>query len=93
MRFDQDNYCETGKRLIILRAPFIFRAVWALVKHFFDEGVVAKMIFTGPSDYLSVLESYVDPAVLPPEIFPERGQGQVATGMMYNFQGGKVPKD
>ena len=93
MRFDQDNYCETGKRLIILRAPFIFRAVWALAKHFFDEGVVAKMTFSGSSDYQTVLERYVDPAVLPPEIFPERGHGQVATGMMYNFKGGKVPKD
>ena len=27
MRLDQDNYCETGKRLIILRAPFVFRAI------------------------------------------------------------------
>lgn len=91
MRFDQDNYPEVGKRLLILRAPFIFRAVWSLAKHFFDEGVVAKMTFTSSSDYQTVLERYIDPAVLPSEIFPERGQGQVVTGMTYNFKGGKVP--
>lgn len=91
MRFDQDNYCETGKRLIIIRAPFLFRLIWALAKHFFDEGVVAKMTFTGSSDYQGVLGRYIDPAVLPVEIFPEQGQGEVATGMMYNFKGGKVP--
>ena len=46
MRLDQDNYCESAKRLIIIRAPWIFTAIWNIVKYFFDPGVRKKMIFT-----------------------------------------------
>lgn len=92
MRLDQDNYCETAKKLLIIRAPFLFRAVWAVVKHFFDVGVVDKMVFAGSSDYKDVLSNYIDPEVLPSEIHPELGKGEVAKGMIYNFKGGLVPE-
>jgi len=51
------------------------------------------MIFTGASDYRSVLEQYANPAVLPPEIYPDQGRGEVAVDMTYNFKGGLIPQD
>lgn len=90
MHLDQQNYCETAKRLIILRAPLLFRAVWTVVKHFFDPGVVEKMVFTSSSDYQKVLDKYIDRDVLPPCICAE-GKGKVAKGLYDNLEGGKLP--
>lgn len=92
MRLDQDNYPETKKRLIIINTPLLFRATWTIAKHFFDSSIVNKMIFSGSSNYKEVLEKYIDPSILPPEIYPGLGKGGVATGMTYNFIAGKVPQ-
>jgi hypothetical protein len=59
MILDQDSYRETAKKLLIIRAPTIFRMVWAIFKHFFDAGVVQKMVFCGTSGYEKVLEEFV----------------------------------
>lgn len=90
MRLDQDNYCETAKKLIIVRAPFVFRAIWGIVKHFFDPGVVDKMVFTSSSDYQTVLDEYMERDVLPPCICAE-GKGKLAVGMYSNLEGGRIP--
>lgn len=92
MRLDQDNYCESCKKLIIVRAPTVFRMAWSLAKHFFDTGVVAKMVFSGSSNYLQVLDQYVDRKILPSAMCPE-GQGEVIEGMPDRFEGGLVPTD
>ena len=90
MRLDQDNYPETAKRLLIIRTPVIFRLVWSIIKHFFDKGVVDKMIFVGSSDYQEVLSQYVDLGVLPDEIVPGIGKGAAIPGMPPNFGGGPI---
>jgi len=91
MKLDQDNYCETAKKLIVIRAPLIFRAIWALVRHFFDPGVKKKIVFLSSSDYQTKLDKYIDRKVLPSCISPDGGQGDVVEGMFNNLQGGKLP--
>jgi hypothetical protein len=92
MRLDQDNYPETAKKLIIIRAPTLFRMVWAIFKHFFDAGVVQKMVFCGSSDYEKVLEKYVDLSIMPDAVVAQ-GQGKATEGMPSKFEGGRLPKD
>jgi hypothetical protein len=92
MRLDQDNYPETAKKLIIIRAPTLFRMVWAIFKHFFDAGVVQKMVFCGSSDYKKVLEEYVDLSILPDAVVAQ-GQGKATEGMPSKFEGGPLPKE
>ena len=48
------------------------------------------MVFTGPSDYLQVLDKYVDREVLPPCIYKE-GKGSAIDCMPQNFEGGILP--
>ena len=90
MRLDQDNYPETAKRLLIIRVPTIFRLVWSIIKHFFDKGVVEKMVFVSCSDYQEVLQQYIDLEVLPEEIIPDIGKGTALPGMPPNFDGGSI---
>jgi hypothetical protein len=92
MRLDQDNYPETAKKLIIIRAPTLFRMVWAIFKHFFDAGVVQKMVFCGSSDYEKVLEKYVDLSIMPDAVVAQ-GQGKATEGMPSKFEGGPLPKE
>jgi hypothetical protein len=92
MRLDQDNYPETAKKLLIIRAPTIFRMVWAVFKHFFDAGVVQKMVFCGTSGYEKVLEEYLDLSILPDAVVAQ-GQGKATEGMPSKFEGGPLPKE
>jgi len=92
MRLDQDNYCETAKKLIIIRAPWIFRMIWGMVSYFFDPGVVAKMQFCGYDDYLEVLEKHMDLTILPKELF-ENGKGEAEDECPPYFDGGIIPKE
>jgi hypothetical protein len=62
------------------------------LKHFFDAGVVQKMVFCGSSDYQKVMSEYVDLSVLPNEIVPD-GQGKATEGMPSKFEGGLLPKE
>lgn len=66
------------QRMIIIRAPSIFRYVWAVAKHFFRQSARNKMIFAS-KNYVEVLDNYIDRHVLPPSIAPG-GYGQVAIG-------------
>ena len=92
MRIDQDCYPEVAKQMIIIRAPTIFRVIWIIAKHFFDPGVLAGMIFTGPNNYKQVLSEHFDLEILPNVIVPE-GKGQAAEGLPLpgNFEGGPLP--
>jgi len=67
------------QRMIIIRAPHIFRFVWKVVKNIFSQESQDKMIFAD-SDYLTVLDQYMDVSVLPSCINP-RGNGETAVGM------------
>ena len=85
---DDRYYPETNKKIIIIRAPTLFRFVWAVVKRFFDPYVVSKMEFCG-DNYCQVLEKHMDLAVLPPCIYPE-GKGEAVAGLSPLFEGGNV---
>lgn len=85
---DTRYYPESNKKIIIIRAPGVFRFVWAVGKKFYDPKVVNKMEFCGADNYLSVLSRYVDLDVLPRCINPE-GSGEARAGSR-NFDGGDV---
>lgn len=85
---DTMYYPETNKKIIIIRAPTVFRLVWNVVKHFFDARVVSKMEFCG-ENYHDVLGKYMDLHVLPPCIFQE-GKGEAVEGLPSCFEGGNV---
>lgn len=78
------------KRIILIRAPSIFNAVWRAVKNFFDEDLIDRMIFTKPDNYLDILSQYMDLDVLPPCINP-KGHGETAVGMPKRMEGGQIP--
>jgi len=80
------------KRIIIIRAPVIFRIIWNVVKHFFPACSRDKMIFCGQSNYIKTLSQYMDvDGVLPPCLHAG-GRGQVATGMpVGGLEAGRIP--
>jgi hypothetical protein len=63
-RTDQDNYPETLGKTLIINAPGVFRAIWAVVKPMLDARTQAK-IEVCPADFLKVLTKWVDPASIP----------------------------
>jgi CRAL/TRIO domain len=84
-----EKYPGPIKRMIIIRAPAIFRVCWNIVKHFFPQSSRDKMIFAG-KNYQKVLEKYMDLDVLPPCIW-EDGKGEAATGLPPRMEGGMIP--
>ena len=44
---DQDNYPETMGATYVVNAPWVFTAIWRLVRVFLDEGVTAKVHILG----------------------------------------------
>ena len=89
MTLNQEKFPGPIKRMIIIRAPAIFRLAWNVVKHFFPQSARDKMIFAG-KHYQKVLEKYMDLDVLPPCIW-EGGKGEAATGLPSNLEGGIIP--
>jgi CRAL/TRIO domain len=90
VQINQRRYCGLAKRIILLRAPSIFNFIWGMAKHFFPPEGQKLMVFTGPSNYMQVLDKYVDREVLPPCICKE-GKGSAIDCMPQNFEGGSWP--
>ena len=88
MRITENYYPGPIKRMIIIRAPAIFRIGWATIKHFFSAESQDKMIFAD-SDHLAVLEKYMDLDALPSCINPT-GKGETAIGMPKRMEGGLI---
>jgi hypothetical protein len=86
LKTTQEYFPSPIKRMIVIRAPAIFRAAWSIFKHFFPATARAKMIFVGSTGYLDVLSKYMDINVLPRSIY-EKGSGDVAVGMMQHLDG------
>ena len=59
MKISQDFYPEMMGKLIIINAPFIFSAVFAVVKGWVDEKTRKKVSLLG-SNYLKNLQEYID---------------------------------
>jgi CRAL/TRIO domain len=90
VKVNQQRYCGLAKRIILLRAPSVFNFLWNIAKHFFPPEAVKLMVFTGPNNYMQVLDKYIDREVLPPCICKE-GRGGAIDQMPQNFSGGTIP--
>ncbi|CAB9510297.1 SEC14-like protein 5 [Seminavis robusta] len=60
----QEYYVGVAKRILLVRAPPLFKAMWRLKRHFLDPAMVKLVTSTGQH----VLEQYIDPQVLPPSL-------------------------
>jgi CRAL/TRIO domain len=87
-RLVQDYYVGLAKRIIVARAPAVFRVFWCIVKHFFAPHIQELITFTTHADYLDVLDQYVDREVLPPELCPTYGVGTFMPGFEHIRLGG-----
>jgi hypothetical protein len=92
-RIAQDMYAGHGKRILILRAPAIFKVGWAVAKHFFDAHIQQLITFATCEDYLEVCAQYMDVRALPACINPISGQGQPMPGYFEHvtMESGPVP--
>jgi len=64
-RLGQDYFPETLKRVIIVRAPWIFPKMWNIFQHFFDEGTRNKIIILGDDEMHAGLRKYIDSKWIP----------------------------
>lgn len=87
----QNQYPFFAKRVIMLRAPRLFKVAWSLAHHFLHDSVKELIVFSTQQDYLQVLDRYMDRSVLPNCICPG-GQGQGTLGYeKVKMEGGKPP--
>jgi len=92
-RMVQENYPGQLKRMIIVRAPAIFRAFWGIMKHLIPKANHKRILFApGQDAYLEFLEQYMDRRVLPPCLDPEKGEGHVVKDLLgVELHGGELP--
>lgn len=93
-RLEADHYPEVLKRIIVVRAPWIFAAVWQLCRPFMDKGSLEKVDIVKDSETTEAILKHV-----PPEIVPKALGGSMpsAEGDEYCSNliapGGKIPED
>lgn len=58
-KIDQDHYPETLGKTCIINAPFVFKAVWSIVKPMLQPRTVAKISLLGHK-YIDELAQYID---------------------------------
>ena len=92
-RILQDTYPEVIRRILVIRAPAIFKLIWGLVQHFFDQELRQLMIFaSGDKDSQEVMEKYIDKDVLPHVLHPGGRDGPLARGYEHIVpEGGPLP--
>ncbi|KAH9581916.1 CRAL-TRIO lipid binding domain [Trypanosoma melophagium] len=56
---DQANYPEHLARLIILRAPRLFRAIWKMMRVFIDENTIKKVVFVPEGGEIETMKKYM----------------------------------
>jgi hypothetical protein len=86
----QANFPSVAKRIIVIRAPDVFRIVWNFLKPFLRESIRETLVFAAASNYLEVLEKYMDLSVLPRCINPE-GTGESIDEFSPVWMGGPLP--
>jgi len=92
MKMTEDYYPGPIKRIIVVRAPTIFRIIWSIVQHFFPQTARDKMIFPSNNNYLQVLEKYMDTQKVLPDLLCPGGEGSLALGMeALSLEAGKIP--
>jgi CRAL/TRIO domain len=88
-KLSQDMYPAPIKRIIIIRAPAVFRYIWSVVKHVFPQATRDKMIFAG-NNHTKELEKYIELENLPKCVY-EHGKGTPTIGLPPKFEGGIIP--
>lgn len=64
-RICQDYFPEIVKRVIIVRAPWIFGRIWNIMKHCLDETFRDKIVFINASETRAGLVKYIDSKWVP----------------------------
>jgi hypothetical protein len=95
-RIAQDNYAGWSKRILLIRAPHVFKWMWNLVKFFFDPHIRDMIQVASGDDLdesLAMLDRFMDRRVLPPILCPEQGKGRVVPGYYdtVSLEGGPIP--
>jgi len=88
MLLDQGNCPGKKRRIIVIGVPNAFVMAWNVIKIFFDDAIVEKMVFANGRNAQKVLSRHVDLEVLPEHIAPGVGKGQQIEGMTASFEGG-----
>mmetsp|Transcript_41546 Transcript_41546/g.96714 ORF Transcript_41546/g.96714 Transcript_41546/m.96714 type:complete len:426 (+) Transcript_41546:33-1310(+) len=93
-RLEADNYPEAIKRIIIVRAPWIFPAIFSVCRPFLDQGTMDKMNIVSESRTTEAILEHV-----PAEYVPKALGGTLTSSRGDEFcsdiiaPGGKIPQD
>lgn len=88
----QDHYPHFAKKILLLRAPRIFKLVWSIAQHFVHESVKKLISFSTQQDYLEVIDQHMDRSVMPACICPVEGRGRAIVGFEnVKLEGGQLP--
>ena len=79
----------------MLRAPALFRILWNIARHFFDAHVQELLVFSTNSDYLEVVEKYIELKNLPSCVVPGVGRSKAMPGYfeLVSMKGGPFVKN
>lgn len=92
IRHLQDYYGGAAKRILVTKAPVIFRIVWSIAQHFCNESLKKSITFCNAKNTQEILDLYIDREVLPP-VFCQQGKGRPGTGFAQStLEGGIMPK-
>ena len=67
IKLDSTYYPERLGSMVIINAPFLFKALWAMVRPWLDPNTVAKIRIFGYSDYQEELKKMIDVKDIPKE--------------------------
>ena len=68
MKVSQDYYPETSDRLIVIRPPALFSAIWSIITPWLAERTRKKLVMIGSTDPIEVLCETIDLEMLPTSI-------------------------
>jgi CRAL/TRIO domain len=90
-RLVQDYYPGYTKRIIVIRAPAIFKRAYNAIKPFIDESMREKITISSDNNHCQILDQYMDLKVLPNDICKVgRGKAVEEFGSVV-WQGGTIP--
>jgi CRAL/TRIO domain len=90
----QTYYGSMAKRIIITKAPFVFRIVWSIAQHFCSDQLKKTIVFCNTKITQATLDRYIDRSVLPPVLCADGGRGKPGVGFERcgNLEGGVMPE-
>lgn len=64
-RIGADHYPEIVKRILVVRAPWIFPLIWSIVQHFLDKGTREKVVVVSEQETTRAILQHVPAANTP----------------------------